>query len=222
MLVLICVNQLLYFQINIFGAQKSLHGEMVLLSTKNLKVIENKILHTTCPSVRSSVRTILLFVFVLISHISTLSTSYTVTIQATNHHDSSRFEPDGKIRVHRDGKKENQASIRCLMMLLRCLCNSSTDPLRLMTAALRFTTVELRMLMMPLYNRTLVRFTTSHESARFSCCHATVPWGRGGTLIFSSYVLHRKLGPSIYRSPPPPPPKKKNRNFKKPKIYLKF
>ena len=31
-------------------------------------------------------------------------------------------------------------------MLLPCLHDSSTDPLRLMTAALRFTTVELRML----------------------------------------------------------------------------
>ena len=31
------VNQLLYFQIHIFGAQKSLHDETVLLSTKNLR-----------------------------------------------------------------------------------------------------------------------------------------------------------------------------------------
>ena len=37
-----------------------------------LKVIENRILHTTRPSVRSSVSTILLFVFVLRSNISTL------------------------------------------------------------------------------------------------------------------------------------------------------
>ena len=35
---------LLYFQIHIFGAQKSLHDETVLLSTKkHLKVIENTI-----------------------------------------------------------------------------------------------------------------------------------------------------------------------------------
>ena len=69
------------------------------------------------------------------------------------HHDSSQFEPVGKIGVHWDAsgreKKENPASIRCLTMLLRCLHDSSTDPLRLMTAALRFTTVELRMLTMP-------------------------------------------------------------------------
>ena len=92
-----------------------------------------------------------------------LSPSYTVTIPATNHHDSSRFEPDGKIGVHRDAsgwkKKENPASIRCLAMLLRCLRNSSMDPLRLMTAALQFTTVELRMLTMPpRFDRTLVGF----------------------------------------------------------------
>ena len=77
-------------------------------------------------------------------------------------HDSSRFESDGKIGVHRDAsgwKKENLASIRCLAMLLRCLRYSSTDPLRLMTAALRFTTVELRMLTMPpRFDKTLVRF----------------------------------------------------------------
>ena len=48
--------------------------------------------------------------------------------------------------MRRDGKKEIPASIRCLTMLLRCLHDSSTDPLRLMTAALRFSTVELRML----------------------------------------------------------------------------
>ena len=82
----------------------------------------------------------------------TLSPSYTVTIQAPIHHDSSRFETDGKIGVHRERKKEIPASIRCLH-------NSSTDPLRLMTAALRFTTVELRMLTMPSrFDTVLVRF----------------------------------------------------------------
>ena len=48
--------------------------------------------------------------------------------------------------MNRDGKEENPASIRCLMMLLRCLQDSSTVPLRLMPAALRFTPMELRML----------------------------------------------------------------------------
>ena len=43
-------------------------------------------------------------------------------------------------------KKENPPSIRCLTMLLRCLQDSSTVPLRLMPAALRFTLMELRTL----------------------------------------------------------------------------
>ena len=48
--------------------------------------------------------------------------------------------------MNRDGKEENPASIRCLTMLLRCLQDSSTVPLRLIPAALRFTPMELRML----------------------------------------------------------------------------
>ena len=48
--------------------------------------------------------------------------------------------------MNRDGKEENPASIRCLTMLLRCLQDSSTVPLRLMPAAPRFTQMELRML----------------------------------------------------------------------------
>ena len=48
--------------------------------------------------------------------------------------------------MNRDGKEENPASIRCLTLLLRCLQDSSTVALRLMPAALRFTTSELRML----------------------------------------------------------------------------
>ena len=75
------------------------------------------------------------------------------------HPDLSQMVKSGCIRMHQDGKikKENPASIRCLAMLLRCLCDLSTDPLRLMTAALRFTTVELRMLTMPpRFDRTLV------------------------------------------------------------------
>ena len=43
-------------------------------------------------------------------------------------------------------KKKNPASIRCPTMLLRCLQDSSTVPLRLMPVALRFTPMELRML----------------------------------------------------------------------------
>ena len=64
----------------------------------------------------------------------------------TTHPDLRLIIKSGCIGMRRDGKKEIPASIRCLTMLLRCLHDSSTDPLRLMRAELRFTTVELRML----------------------------------------------------------------------------
>ena len=48
--------------------------------------------------------------------------------------------------MNRDGKEENPESTPCLTMLLRCLQDLSTFPLRLMPAALRFTPMELRML----------------------------------------------------------------------------
>ena len=48
--------------------------------------------------------------------------------------------------MNQDGKEENPLSIRCLTMLLGCLQDSSTVPLRLMPAALRFTPMELGML----------------------------------------------------------------------------
>ena len=94
-----------------------------------------------------------------------LSPSYTVTIQAPIHHDSSQFETDCKIGMRRDGKKEIPASIRCLTILLRCLHDSSTDPLRLITAALRFTTVELRMLTMPPRFNTVLQCSTIQASS---------------------------------------------------------
>ena len=43
-------------------------------------------------------------------------------------------------------KKKYPASIWCLTMLIRCLKDLSTVPLRLMPAALGFTPMELRML----------------------------------------------------------------------------
>ena len=77
----------------------------------------------------------------------------------TTHPDLRQMVKSGCIGMRRDGKKEIPASIRCLTMLLRCQHDSSTDPLRLMTAALRFTTVELRMLTMPpRFDTVLVRF----------------------------------------------------------------
>ena len=45
-----------------------------------------------------------------------LSPSYTVTIQAPIHHNSSRFKTDGKIGVHRDasGWKKRNSSINAM------------------------------------------------------------------------------------------------------------
>ena len=63
----------------------------------------------------------------------------------------------GSIGMEKKG--ENPASIVWFMMLLQCLHDSSTVPLRFVTAELRFTTVELRMLTMhPRFDMVLVRF----------------------------------------------------------------
>ena len=56
------------------------------------------------------------------------SLSYTVTIPVTTRHDSSRFESDGKIVLWEKKKIQHQ----CLSMLLLCLHDSSTNPLRVM------------------------------------------------------------------------------------------
>ena len=110
----------------------------------------------------------------------------------------------------RGTEKENPASIRCLAMLLRCLCDSSTDPLRLMSAALRFTTVVLRMLTMPpRFDRTLVQFkpalrplTNPHDLVvdMRQSQGGGGGGGGGGTLIFSSVGS----GPASTVHPPPP------------------
>ena len=73
------------------------------------------------------------------------------------------------IRMRRDGKKENPASIRCLTMLLRCLHDSSTDPLRLLAAALRLTTLELRML-----TNAYDAFTIRYSASTIQASSATV------------------------------------------------
>ena len=157
-----------------------------------------------------------------------LSPSYTVTIQAPIHHDSSRFETDGKIGMRRDGKKEIPASIRCLTMLLSCQQDSSTDPLRLMTAALRFTTVELRMLTNA-QDAATIRYGASTIQAGSATVASRPPTnlhdlvvvirqsqGGGGVLSFvSSYV---GSGPASTVHPPPP----QKRNFKNTQKYLKF
>ena len=71
------------------------------------------------------------------------------------------IHPDLSRTVNRGAsgwKNENPASIQCLTMLLQCLHYSSTVPLQLMTAALRFTPLEIRMLTMrPRFDTVLVR-----------------------------------------------------------------
>ena len=147
----------------------------------------------------------------------------------------------GCIGMRRDGKKEIPASIRCLTMLLRCQHDSSTDPLRLMTAALRRTTVELRMLTNA-HDASTIRYgastiqagSTTVASRPTPNLHDLVvvmrqsphfcklsPWGGGGG--YSHFFFIRKLWRSIYRSPPSKKKKKKKyRNFKNPQKYLKF
>ena len=132
----------------------------------------------------------------------------------------------GCIGMRRDGKKEIQASIRCLTMLLRCQHDSSTDPLRLMTVALRITTVELRMLTNA-HDASTIRYGASTIQAGSTTVASRPPTnlhdlvvvmrqsrggggggGGGGGVGYSHFVFIRRLGPSIYRSTPPPPKKK--------------
>ena len=93
---------------------------------------------------------------------TSLSPSYTITIQAPIHHDSSRFETDGKIGVHRDasGWKKRNSSINTVShdaptVSTRFIYGSTTTH----DGSNRFTTVELRMLTMPpRFDAVLVRF----------------------------------------------------------------
>ena len=153
------------------------------------------------------------------------SPSYTVTIQAPIHHDSSRFETDGKIGMRRDGKKEIPASILCLTMLQRCQHDSSTDPLRLMTAALLFTTVELRMLTNT-QDASTIRYgartiqagsvtVASRPPTNLHDLVVVIRQSKGGGVLsfFSSYV---GSGPASTVRPPPP---KKKKFQEPPKIF---
>ena len=101
-------------------------------------------------------------------------------------------------------------------MPLRCLHDSSTDPIRLMTVALRFTTVELGMLTMPpRFDTVLVRFKPvalwyRHDLPRM----CTIQWlscdsPRGGGVLLFFFI--RRFEPSIYSSP-----QRYIRNFKHP------
>ena len=77
-----------------------------------------------------------------------------------------------------DGKEENPASIRCLTMLLRCLQDSFTVPLRLMPAALRFTPMELRTL------------KNAHNAVTFRYGATTVQAGSATTASRSPTNVH--------------------------------
>ena len=146
-----------------------------------------------------------------------LSPSYTVTIQAPIHHDSSRFETDGKIGVHRDasGWKKRNSSINTM---------SHYTP----TVSARF-----------IYGSTAThdgRATIHHGGATNAHDASTIRYGASmikagsatvasrpptnvhdlvvvmrvlGGRGYSHFFSMRRLGPSTYRSPPPPPPKKK-------------
>ena len=130
--------------------------------------------------------------------------------------------------MRRDGKKEIPVSIRCLTVLLRCQHDSSTDLLRLMTAALRFTKVELRMLTNA-HDASTIRYGASTIQAGSATVASRPPTNlhdlvvamrqsRGGGIL--SFFLHTLA--RAQHLPFIPPPQKKNRNFKNPKKYLKF
>ena len=163
-----------------------------------------------------------------------LSPSYTVRIQAPIHHDSSRFETDGKIGLHRDesGWKKRNSSINTM---------SRDAP----TVSARF-----------IYGPTTTndgsakihhgRATNAHDASTIRYGASTIQagsatvasWpptnlhnivvvmrqslggrgGGGGTLIFSSYVG------SSPASTVDPPQKKQNKTgiSRTPKKYLKF
>ena len=142
-----------------------------------------------------------------------LSPSYTVTIQAPIHHDSSRFETDGKIGMRPDGKKRN-SSINTMShdaptVSARFIYGSTTTHDGSATIHHGGATNA--------HDASAIRYgastiqagsaTSSHECTRFSGCHATVLGGEGLLSFFSIC----RFGPSIYRSLPPsptPPPKK--------------
>ena len=60
-----------------------------------------------------------------------LSPSYTVTIQAPIHHDSSRFETDGKIGVHRDASGWKKKKFQHQYDISRCSYGVCTIHLRI-------------------------------------------------------------------------------------------
>ena len=160
------------------------------------------------------------------------SPSYTVTILAPINHDSSRFETDGKIGLHRDasGCKKGYSSIKTM---------SHGAP----TVSARF-----------IYGPTTTHdgsatihhggATNAHDASTIRYGASTIQAGsatvasrpptnlhdlvvmrqsRGGG-GYSYFYYIRRLGPSIYPSPPPPQKKKKEKKgiSRTPKNILNF
>ena len=155
-----------------------------------------------------------------------LSPSYTVTIQAPIHHDSCRFETDGKIGVHRDasGWKERNSSTNMMShdaptVSARFIYGSTTTYDGSATIHHGGAT--------NVHDASTIRYGASTIQAGGATVASRPPtnvhdlvvvmrqsYGGGG---YSHVFAIRRLAPSIYRSPhknirnfkPPPPP-----NFK--------
>ena len=161
-----------------------------------------------------------------------LSPSYTVTIQAPIHHDSSRFETDGKIGLHRDasGWKKRNSSINTMShgaptVSARFIYGPTTTHDGSATIHHGGATNA--------HDASTIRYGASTIQAGSATVASRPPTnlhdlvvamrqsrgGGGGTLIFSSYF---GSGPASTVHPPPKKNIKKNRNFKNPQKYLKF
>ena len=90
--------------------------------------------------------------------------------------------------MNRDGKEENPASIRCLTMLLQCLQDSSTVPLRLMRAALRFPPMELRMLKNA-HDAVTIRYGDTTVQAGSATTASRSPTNVHGLAVFMCQVI---------------------------------
>ena len=168
------------------------------------------------------------------SKVADLSPSYTVTIQAPIHHDSSRFETDGKIRVHRDasGWKKRNSSINTMShdaptVSARFIYGSTTTHDGSATIHHGGATNDHDASTIRYGARTIQAGSVTVASRPPTNEHDLVvvmrqSLGGGVTLIFSPYV---GSGPASTVHPPPkkkqyirnfkhpPPPKKKNLNF---------
>ena len=97
--------------------------------------------------------------------------------------------------MNRDGKEENPASIWCLTMRLRCLQDSSSVPLRLMPAALRFIPVELRMLK-NVHDVAMIRYGATTVQAGSATAASRSP-----TIVHDLAVVMRQVNQDVPDSP---------------------